>query len=248
MTLALVLGLILASALGFLAWRGTRVWLDAGQLGQPPSGGRRLAWALWGALVPSHYWWDRRLAAMSAPARQALLARETAKLGLSRADAQRCPLCGTEIPGAWTLNQEGQSTMASGPVECPACDFRLDSCRHCKHFMPGGPQGAFQLSAHAADITSGRCGFYKRSQPVEQTTTPDMARRLKERGYDRVRAPMQIQDSMLRPDFCRAFAPDPRRIKASGIDWPGPRRTALLHLLEASSGTQGHHERPEEEN
>ena len=76
-----------------------------------------------------------------------------------------------------------------------------------------------------------------------------MARRLKERGYDQVRAPMRIQDSMMRPDFCRAFDPAPGHIKGSDVGWPGLRRAALLRLLDAvPSGPQGRHERPEEEN
>ena len=248
MTPALVWGLILAAGLGFLAWRGARIWLDAGQLAAPPGAARRLGWSLWGAIVPGHYWWARRLEAMSPPARQALLVREIEKLGLSQANAERCPLCGAEIPGAWALGDRGRATVAPGPAACPECDFRLDSCRHCKHFLPGGPPGAFQLGARPADVTSGRCGFYKRSQPVEQAASPEMARRLQERGYDRVRAPMQIQDSMLRPDFCRAFDPDPKRIKASDVGWPGPRRAAVLRLLGATSGSgpQGRRERLEE--
>jgi hypothetical protein len=59
-----------------------------------------------------------------------------------------------------------------------------------------------------------------------------MARQLKERGYDEIRAPMQIADSYLRPDFCRAFEAEPGRIRSSRIRWPGPRRRALLRLLE----------------
>jgi hypothetical protein len=78
---------------------------------------------------------------------------------------------------------------------------------------------------------SGRCNQYRSSQPVEQTTTADMARRLKERGFEQVRAPMPIIDSFLPPDSCRAFAAEPRRLKRGGLKWPDARRTALLRLL-----------------
>jgi hypothetical protein len=93
------------------------------------------------------------------------------------------------------------------------------------------------LGWHDNDPTHGRCSHYKRVQPVEQATGPDMARQLKDRGYDQIRAPMQIVDSYLRPDFCRAFEADPDRLKASGIDWPGPRRRALLKLLKAGQAS-----------
>lgn len=141
MTLTYVLALLVAATLGFLSWRGARIWTDSGRIaGTPDSVARRLGWSLWGAIVPSHYWWGARLEAMSPEEQQRLLAREIEALGLNRADAEVCPLCGVEIPEAWTLDSEGRLAVAPGPVECPECDFRLDFCRHCKHFLPGGPE------------------------------------------------------------------------------------------------------------
>ncbi len=234
MSLASILAIVASATLGIFAWRGARIWIDYGRFATPagnvPTAPRRLRWALWGAIVPSRYWWGGRLEVMSPEEQQQLLASETRALGLSRADSERCPLCGAEISRAWTLSRAGRPTVAPGPVHCPACDFRLDSCRHCNHFLPGAPRSSFQLSPSEVDITSGRCALYKRSQPVEEAAAPDVARTLKQRGYERVRAPMQIKDSMLRPDSCRAFEPDPQRSKASGVSWPGPRRIALLHL------------------
>jgi hypothetical protein len=58
-----------------------------------------------------------------------------------------------------------------------------------------------------------------------------MARRLRERGFEQVRAPMPIVDSFLPPDSCRAFTVERRRLKWGGLSWPDARRTALLRLL-----------------
>lgn len=248
MSLALLLAIGAGAALGLLAWRGARIWLDYGRRAGPPGNlgavVERLGLVLRGAIVPRHYWWGIRIQAMSRAEQERLLARETRALDLSRADGQRCPLCGSEIAPAWTLDEEGQATVAAGPVECPSCDFRLDACRHCRHFLPGAPRSALQVGTVVADITWGRCAFYKRSQPVEEAAAPHMARSLKKRGYERVRAPMQIQDSMLRPDSCRAFDPHPKRCQASDVSWPGPRRVALLRLQGTTPGpgSQGREE------
>jgi hypothetical protein len=66
---------------------------------------------------------------------------------------------------------------------------------------------------------------------VEQACTPEMARRLKARGWDRIRAPRRIVDSFLPPDSCRAFAPDRKRLRVGLVRWPDARRVALLRLL-----------------
>lgn len=58
---------------------------------------------------------------------------------------------------------------------------------------------------------------------------------------------MLIQDSMLRPDFCRAFDPHPKRMATSGVHWPGPRRTALLRLLGTTSPPGGGRSEPSRE-
>ena len=120
-----------------------------------------------------------------------------------------------------------------GPVQCPRCDFRLDACRHCAHFLPGAPQAWYTAAWNQPDGTWGRCGHYKRSQPVEDAVDPDMARTLRQQGYEEIRAPMRIADSMLRPDFCRAFSLDRRRLRqASRVRVPGRKRAALLRILE----------------
>jgi len=216
------------AALGFSVYRAGHIWVDASRRGFGLA--RRLGWTLLGTVTPSRYWWGARIEALSPQEQANLLARETAALGLSRADSLRCPLCGAEVPHAWALASNGRHTVAPGPIECPHCDFRLDSCRHCAHFLPGPPQ-AWGLSWRSDDLTCGRCNQYKVTQPVEQACSPEMARQLKARGYEHLRAPRPITDSFLPPETCTAFKPDRKRLRASGIRWPDARRVALLRLL-----------------
>lgn len=231
-----VLGLGL---LAFVVCRAGRVWVDAGRLADRL--GLRLRWTVLGTLFPDRYWWGARVAALPDEDRDDLLERETAALELSRADAERCPLCCAEIPHAWTMATHGptdpaSATVAEGPVQCPSCDFRLDACRHCAHFSPGGPPDWGRWTWDRGDESSGRCTHYHSVQPVEVACATAMARHLKRKGYDQIRAPLPIMDSYLPPDFCRAFRPDQRRLRVSGIRWPDARRATLLRLESASLG------------
>ncbi len=212
----------------WLGWRGVRIWQDAGQYITSTS--QRARWALIGSLLPARYWWGERIAIMPAEARAELLANETRALGLQRADSLRCPLCGAEVPGAWALTSSGNPTVARGPVRCPNCDFRLDACRHCTHFLPGQP-GTIGPQIGGEDLTYGRCSQYKSHQPVELACTPEMAKQLKKRGIDEIRAPLPIVDSFMPPDYCRAFEPHVKRLRAGGVAWPDARRAGLLRLL-----------------
>ena len=213
----------------FLACRAGRVWIDGGRRGIT----HRLRWTLVGTVSPSRYWWGARIQALSPQERDDLLTRQTAELGLSRADSLRCPLCHSEMPHAWTLTREGRATVAPG-AKCPKCDFRLDACRHCTHFLPGAPPTGPVFFSAGDDLTFGRCSFYRVSQPTEQVCPPDVARRLKERGWETVRAPLPIMDSFLPPDFCNAFVPNRKRVQASEARWPNAQRVALLRLLSPS--------------
>ena len=94
------------AALAFFGYRAVRIWLDARRRGFPSA--RRLGWALYGAIVPSRYWWDARIDALPPQEREALLARETEALDLGRADSLRCPLCKAEVPHAWALSSAGR--------------------------------------------------------------------------------------------------------------------------------------------
>ncbi len=220
---------IVAAILSFLAYRGARIWLDAGQRGLGAM--HRLGWTLLGAFLPSRYWWAVRIKILSPREQASLLARETNGLGLERADGLRCPLCDAEVPGAWTLAADRRPTVAAGPVECPTCDFRLDACRHCTHFLPGPPRDWGGSPWDPVDLTSGRCRQHTTSQPVEQACAPQVAQQLKARGYEQIRASMPIADSYLPPDSCRAFQPERKLLRANGVRWPDARRTALLSLL-----------------
>ena len=213
--------------LGFLVYRAGRIWLDAGRHGFNRL--RRLGWACVGAILPSRYWWGARVRALSPHEQDDLLERESASTGLTQADSLRCPLCGAEVPRAWTLDRDGRVSVAPGPIRCPQCDFRLDACRHCAHFLPGAAQAS--SSWVSTDMTYGRCGFYTSVQPVEQACTPEVAQRLKVRGYDQLRAPQPVIDSFVPLDGCNAFEADRKRLQAGGIRWPDARRTALLRLL-----------------
>lgn len=229
----LVPGLAASALLLFLIHRARCIWEDASRRGFGLQ--RQIGWALLGAIAPSRYWWGVRIETLSPQERVELLAHETAACGLNRADSLRCPLCAAEIPRAWALTSDGSPTVAAGPVECPHCDFRLDSCRHCEHFLPGDPQGGVLTGCGGADVTSGRCRRHKVSQPVEEACRPDVAYQLKARGYEYIRAPKPIVDSFFPPDFCTAFRPDRKRLRASEVRWPDARREALLRLLAPSS-------------
>lgn len=217
------------AVLFLLLYRAVPIWVDGARRGIGLM--RRLIWALVGIVAPSRYWWSARLEVMSPGEQAGLLTRETAALGLARADSLRCPLCGADVLRAWTLDSDGRPTAAPGPIKCPQCDFRLDACRHCAHFLPGNPQGWGGGGWSNDDLTFGRCSVYKELQPVEQVSSPEVARQLKVRGFDQVHAPLPIADSYMPPDFCTAFKLDRRRLQANGIRWPDARRVALLRML-----------------
>ena len=139
-TIWLAIGLALLS---FLGYRAIKIWLDTGRRETQPA--RRVVWALTGALFPDRYWWEARIEQMSAKEKQDLLAHGTGAWGPSSADSLHCPLCGSEVSRAWTLAVGGQPTVARGPIECPACDFRLDACRHYAHFLAGVQQNRTAL-------------------------------------------------------------------------------------------------------
>ncbi|MGD8596116.1 MAG: hypothetical protein PVJ26_03770 [Anaerolineae bacterium] len=222
----LVVGL---TGLACLGYRSGQLWLDAAQRDLGP--GARAAWSLWGALMPDHVWWPIRFEAMSQEEQSRLLESETQALGVERLDSLLCPLCGAEIHNAWALTADGQARVAPGPVQCPSCDFRLDACRHCARFLPGPSRDWGQSAWTGADMTFGRCAHYKKVQSLEQACAPQMAQRLRQRGYDQIRAPAAIMDSYLPLDSCRAFEVDRRRLRANRIAWPNARYQALLSIL-----------------
>jgi hypothetical protein len=216
--------------LAFLTFRARRIWRDTGL--RRLSLIDRLRWTCQGALQPSRYWWQARIDTLSLEERQELLIRGSHEIGLGRADSVRCPLCKEEVPNAWAITETGETSVARRPVECPRCDFRLDACRHCRHFLPGSPAGWGQPQFGSVALSFGRCPQYKEWLPIDQTTSAEMARRLRARGYERIRAPRLIQDSFLPPDSCISFLADRKRLRGGGIAWPDARQSALIRMLQ----------------
>ena len=214
----------------WLAVAGGWAYTDARRLGASQAQSLRLAWTA--VRSPLRYWWSDRLHLLSPAAQERLLATEAARLGLSRVDSVLCPLCGTEIKRAWRVDEAGHLDVARRAVVCPQCDFRLDACRHCHHFQPGEPGGSW---GGMGDYTHGRCAVHKRSQPVESLCTPEMAKRLKERGYDYLSGPAPIADSYIPLSGCQSFTLDERRLRTSGVHRPGLRQRGLLRLLTTSN-------------
>ena len=220
---------ILSGGIFLFLLRAVRIWRNSAHLAVTPF--FRFLWSLAGGIIPSLYWWKYRISAQTSVQRDNLLRKETATLNLKSPDNLICPLCGSEIERAWTVTENGSATVSKGPISCPRCDFRLDSCRFCQHFLAGKPGAWGQVGMGESDITCGRCSIYKEERPVDKTYSPSVAKKLKAYGVSSVRDSISIVDSYFPPDFCRAFTPDKKRIKAGDISWPNRKITALIKIL-----------------
>lgn len=162
-------------------------------------------------------WLAARLAIT--PGEREVEARDEAKRrGLASLASLCCPLCGSEIRDAWRVEADGHIGARRASL-CPTCDFRLDSCRHCRHFLPGqdGPRGDFLTPGFGnVDYTSGRCNVYRGYVSVYDLYGESMADRMAMMGVEMVRAPRLIQDSYIPLPECTAFRLDPRRLRHSG--------------------------------
>lgn len=207
---------------------GALVWRDARALSVPP----RARWSLVleGVTRPWRYWYLTRPRCMSSAARQEWLTAQAQRWGLSHVRAAYCPLCGAKIADAWRVRPDGRLTTAPGPVRCPRCDFRLDACRHCAYFQPAGATTGSPWSIDEIAWTHGRCILYKSLQPVEAITNREMARRLRERGYDHLRAATPIADSYIPLTECRGFVLEPRNLTHSGMSKPGLRQRLAIQV------------------
>ncbi|MFW6181294.1 MAG: hypothetical protein ACOC8N_06050 [Spirochaetota bacterium] len=219
---------ILGGALALLLLRAAAVWRDASRPGVPP--GTRLLWCIAGGVVPSLYWWKYRLPLLSPEQKARIMERETAALDVGSPDSLACPLCGREIPRAWAIDRHGRLTVARRPAACPRCDFRLDSCRFCGHFMPGERGSWGQVGFGESDITFGRCEVYRKEMPVEEACRGTVAEQFRRRGIAFIRGELPIADSYFPPDTCRSFALDRRRVRAGDIPWPNRRRRVLIRM------------------
>lgn len=162
-------------------------------------------------------WLAERLG-VTADERAAWARAEAARRGLASLADLRCPLCGSEIRRAWTVTPDGRLNARRGSL-CPTCDFRLDSCRHCRHFLPGsGQRGEFLAPAFGeTDYTTGRCNIYRGYVSVYDLYGGAMADRFANMGVEMVRAPRPILDSYVPLPECTAFSLAPARLRHSGV-------------------------------
>jgi hypothetical protein len=207
--------------LGSIAWRAVmaaRVMRDARQRGADTR--NQLRWALLAVLDDRFYWWGARLKVMTDEEAQTLLRCIAREHRLTSVTNVRCPLCGHEIADALAVSEAGALTVARSRAVCRRCDFRLDTCRHCRHFLPARSAYASPAFAHGegGDFSHGRCNRYRDWQPV-QDAYPHVAKRLETMGYESLRAPQRIQDSYFPLEECTSFALDVKRLQKSEVSW-----------------------------
>ncbi len=219
-TLLIVAGMLL------LVWRGivaAQVALDARRRGFKPIEFARLA--LIGVVAADRYWWGARLDRFTAPEALAMLADTSREHDLLNVTDVRCPLCNHEIKQALTAVDNDLAVRRQ--ATCAHCDFRVDACRHCAHFLPASDGIAF--IERGVDFSHGRCDFYRAPEAV-RTAYPQHARRMEALGYDVLRAPRPIADSYIPLPECTAFALKPEQLRKSNIPWIDRRRVALIRL------------------
>ena len=222
--------IFLALLAGWAVGMGTLIWRDLRRLGITGQEAGRLI--LLGLIDPLRYWYFERPLRLPEAERTAWLAALAHRLGLSDVRATHCPLCGAEIAEAWAVDERGKLKTAPGPIHCPKCDFRLDACRHCRYFQPAGAYASYALSGTGLSWTHGRCTYYKTMQPVEAlVASPDMARRMRERGYTQLRGPTPINDSYIPLENCNAFALEVKHLQHSGTQKPSRRQRLALRVL-----------------
>jgi len=131
-----ILGTLSGGIILFL-FRAVRIWSNSAHLTVSPF--IRFLWSLAGGINPSLYWWNYRISALTLEQLDSIVRKEAATLNLESLDSMICPLCGSEIKEAWSVTENGRITVSKWPVSCPRCDFCLDSCRFCQHFLSGKP-------------------------------------------------------------------------------------------------------------
>lgn len=183
-------------------------------------------WALIASVVPRRYWWGIRLNLLTVDTARALLQRSAHAHGLQSVVNVRCPLCDNEIGDALSVTTPGALAIRPG-AKCGRCDFRLDACRHCDHFLPA--QDGFTLLDRNGDYSHGRCSVYRAVQPVREVY-PDQAQRLESLGYDQLPSPKFIQDSYFPLEECTAFSLNQKRLHWGNVRWLDHQRTALIRL------------------
>jgi hypothetical protein len=218
--------LIMAGA-GLLAWRGVlaaQMVVDARRRGFRP--GEMLRWVLWAVVDADRYWWGARLDRLSAPEARELLVETARAHDLLNVTNLRCPLCSHEIKNALSVAADGELYVRR-KAACAHCDFRVDACRHCAHFLPA-TAGATMFDRYG-DYSHGRCGYYRAPEAV-RTAYPQHASRMEAMGYDVLPTPRPIVDSFIPLAECTAFALKPELLRQSKVPWIDRQRVALIRL------------------
>jgi hypothetical protein len=159
------------------------------------------------------------------PEAQALLADSVREHNLLNVNDVRCPLCDHEIKQA--LSVVAADLVVRRKAACGHCDFRVDACRHCTHFISAGDGVA--IFDRGGDFSHGRCGFYRAPEPV-RTAYPRHARRMEALGYDVLPTPRPIVDSYVPLPECTAFTLKPELLRRSNVRWINHQRVALIRL------------------
>ncbi len=214
-------------AVSVLAWRGViavQVARDARRRGfKPIEIGR---WVLVAVIDADRYWWGARLDRLAVPEARELLIAAAQAHHLSSVINLRCPLCDTEIKNVFAVADNGELYVRR-QAACTHCDFRVDACRHCGHFLPAtGSAAAFD---RRGDFSHGRCSFYRAPESV-RTAYPQHATRMEAMGYDMLPSPRPIADSYIPLAECTAFAVKPEHLRQSNIPWVNRQRVALTRL------------------
>jgi len=219
--------LLIIIALSLIAWRGisaVQVGLDARRRGFAPS--EIVRWALVSVVDADRYWWGARLDRLAALEARELLAAAAQTLRLLTVVNVRCPLCDHEIKNALSVADDGELYVRR-QATCPHCDFRVDACRHCAHFLPA-TGGATVFDRHG-DVSHGRCGFYRALEAV-CTAYPQHASRMEAMGFDVLPTPRPIVDSYIPLSECTTFSLKLEHLRQSKGLWLDRRRAALIRL------------------
>ena len=221
--------LVILGVAGVLVWRGAivaQVALDARRRSFTPR--EVVRWALLAGVAEDRYWWGARLDRLSVPEARELLTETTRLHDVLNVANVRCPLCDREIKNALAVGAAGD-LLVRRQMTCPHCDFRVDACRHCAHFLPAS--GSATLSDRPGDFSHGRCDFYRAPEAV-RTAYPQHAARMEALGFDALPAPRPIVDSFIPLPECTAFSLKPELLRQSKVLWIDRQRLALIRLQE----------------
>jgi hypothetical protein len=210
-----------------LTWRiivAAQVARDARQRGFKPIAIGR--WALVALVAADRYWWGARLDRLSIAEARELLVETARAHNLLNVTSMRCPLCDSEMKNVLAVADNGDLYVRR-QATCPHCDFRVDACRHCAHFLPA-TDGATVFDRHG-DLSHGRCAQYRALESV-RTAYPQHAHRMEALGYDMLPTPKLIVDSFIPLEECTAFSLVPEHLRDSHVPWIGRQRIALIRL------------------